>query len=76
MCALKVTHSAVNSTQRPNLAMRTIPKGIEKMNVFSALHALRTTDEQKYAVTKRHRELLLKRDRMKHNLLYHELYRS
>lgn len=76
LCPPKVTHTAVKIERRPNLHRRTIPKDIDKMDIFSALEALKTTDEQKYNVTKRHRELIIKRDRIKHQMLFKELMRS
>ena len=76
ICPPKVTHTnALNPPRRANLYHRTIPRNLDQMDVFSALEALETTEEQKYAVSVRHRSLLLKRDRLKHNLLYQEIYK-
>jgi len=75
LCPLRVSHStAFKPPKRPNLYHRTIPN-VDKMDVFTALDTLRTTPEQQYCVSKRHREILLKRDRLKKGILYRELYR-
>ena len=75
LCPARVSHVASDYQTRPNLHQRTIPRNLESLDIFSALEALRTTPEQRYGITKKHRTLLLRRDRLKGNLLFRELYR-
>jgi hypothetical protein len=71
-CAERVTHTEP-PPKRPKLEHRTLPN-VENMQFFDAMNALQTTKEQTYAITKKHRSLLIKRDKIKHDLIRKEIF--
>src|SRR3990167_5039402 len=73
----QVTHkNAIAPPKRKNLAERTIPDNVDQLPIFQALKLLETTEEQTFGITKKHRNLLLQREKVKQTLLYQELYRD
>merc|ERR1712137_354744 len=76
ICPERVTHVAVKTRHRDSLKRRTIPRNLDGIDIFTALDALQTTPEQRYSITKKHRSLLLKKDRIRSRLLADEFFRS